>query len=451
MPSFRINPDKYYGFPSDLSIVPYKGKYLVIAPRAARWIVLENHNQINVLEFLMKGHTIKEALDNPELKGEDISVVITQVEARRLCDNASRSITEDKRSLHIYLTNKCNLSCPHCYMFSGKQNDNELSTEEIIGLITDYATVAAGNRITISGGEPTIHNDFDKIVKTASGLGLEINLLTNGSLLSESRINFLSKFISSIQISIDGFSEESDAIIRGAGHFEKALHVVDRFVNQGIETSVAITPTLEMLRKHHNEYAEFARVLAMKYLGKAFKVKFAEGLSPGRNVNPTKDSNKEYETIVNRINKKLYGNDFDLIQFVETMRNDVIVDNCMFGVFAVASNGDVYFCPEIGSLPKIANIRTSSFQDIFEQSLAAEKATSISNLNPCNQCDICNICGGGCRIKEFPELTKRKTFSDIDFGSIPQRKCSVAIKNKFYDLMVRSNEYLFVPLTVDKQ
>lgn len=451
MPSYTINPEKYYRLPSDLSIVPYKGKFLVIAPRAARWIVLENHNQINVLKFLMKGYSIKETLENPNLNREDIRIVITQVEARRLCDNASRSITEDKRSLHIYLTNQCNLSCPHCYMFSGKQNNNELSTDEIIGLITDYAKVAAGNRITISGGEPTIHNDFDKIVKTASELGIEINLLTNGSLLSASRINTLSKFISSIQISIDGFSEESDAVIRGAGHFEKALLVVDRFVDQGIETSVAITPTLEMLREHHDEYAEFARSLAMKYLGKSFKVKFAEGLSAGRNVNPTKESNKEYETIVNGINKKLYGNDFDLIPFVETMRNDVIVDNCMFGVFAVASNGDVYFCPEIGSLPKIANIRTSSFQDIFEQSLAAQKAVAISNLSPCNQCDIRYICGGGCRIKEFPELTKRKTFRDIDFGSIPQRKCSVAIKEKFYDLMVRSNEFLFVPLTVDKQ
>ena len=38
---------------------------------------------------------------------------------------------KDEVSLHLYLTNACNLRCPHCYMNAGKTGDNELTYEEI--------------------------------------------------------------------------------------------------------------------------------------------------------------------------------------------------------------------------------------------------------------------------------------------------------------------------------
>ena len=446
MAKYTISENTRYQIPSDIDIIEYNNKYLVVAPRSARWLVLETTKQISVLKYFMEGHSIKDALDNTEFFNEDVSTVVTQIEARRLCGTTSRSITEDKRSLHLYLTNRCNLSCPHCYMFSGHENENELTTAEILNLINDYVKIAAGHRITISGGEPSIHPDFELIVKTAAESGLEVNVLTNGSLMSKKRIETLSKYISSIQISIDGFSEESNAIIRGKGHFDKALSAVDSFVENGIETSIAITPTLDMLKSYQNEYVDFAKKLAMKYAGKNFRVKFAEGLSDGRSVKPTDISNQEYADIVRTINNTIYGEDFELISFVEKMRNNVIVDNCMFGVFAITSNGDVYFCPEIGKLPLIANVRTSSFEDIYIKSRAAENATSISNLHPCSKCCIRNICGGGCRIKEFPDLTNRTSFESINYEEIKPRECNQAVKEKFYNLMIKSNEYLFVPL-----
>ena len=93
-------------------------------------------------------------------------------------------------------------------MLSGKSNENELTTEQITTLIYNYKTIAKGTRLTISGGEPTIRADFLEIVKYASELGLEIKLLTNGALLTKTIIETLSQYISSVQISIDGFSEE---------------------------------------------------------------------------------------------------------------------------------------------------------------------------------------------------------------------------------------------------
>lgn len=187
----------------------------------------------------------------------------------------------------------------------------------------------------------------------------------------------------------------------------------------------------------------------MRYMNKSFQVKFAEGLSRGRNINPSKIQNNEYANLIKEIQKHIYGEDYDLISFVDTMRNNVIMDNCMFGVFAVASDGDVYFCPEIGELSPIANIRTSPFSYIYRQSLKAEKATSIDKLSPCKKCDLRYICGGGCRIKEFPNLAKMTSFNNIDYNNIPSRICNSTIKERYYDLMIRSNEYLYSAIDAD--
>lgn len=446
MSYYEISLNKRYKIPKDIRIIHHNSKVIVIAPLTANWIILESDSQLKVFDFFRAGRSLKEALDNTQLSHEDVNFVVTQLEARRLCEKKVHKTSDDKRGLHLYLTNKCNLSCPHCYMFSGRAKNNELTTKEIINLICDYKKIANGTRLTLSGGEPTIHADFSTIVKTASEMGLEVNVLTNGTSLTAQKIKDLAKYISSVQISIDGFSEESDSIIRGKGHFKQALDAVDAFICCDVETSVAVTPSLDSLRNHIDEYVLFARNLSMKYVHKNFRIKFAEGLSYGREINPTDSENEEYARIIKYLQDQIYGDEYGLIHFVEIMRNNIVMDNCMFGVFAVTSDGDVYFCPEISKLSPIANIRTSDFKEIYRKSKAAEIATSITKLKPCNECALRYICGGGCRITEFPELAARKSFEDINYEDIPPRICDKKIKDKFYDLMIRSNEYLYVPL-----
>lgn len=446
MSKYDINIDKTYSFPSQLSIINYNSYIIVIAPQFANWIVLLSNRQLSVFQYLAGGKTIKEAINNPLFDYNDVNYVVTQIEARRLCTKHVHSSVDGNRNLHLYLTNKCNLLCPHCYMFSGKANENELSTDEVINLLHDYKTIAHGTRLTLSGGEPTVHADFDKIVRIASNLGLEVKLLTNGSLLTAERVEQIADYISSVQISIDGYSEETDKQNRGTGHFSKALNAVDYCINHGIETSIAITASLESLRENPDGFVCFAKEMMAKYEGKPFEVKFAEGLSAGRNIQPSDKSNEEYSAIISSIQKKIHGEQNDLIAFVDTMSRDVILNNCMFGVFSISSIGDVYFCPDLGNLLPVANIRTTPFAEIWEKSQKAENATDIQKLQPCNKCELKYICGGGCRTKEFPELVRRSSFEDINYKEIPPRNCTNSVKERFYKLMVESNEYLYTSL-----
>lgn len=277
-------------------------------------------------------------------------------------------------------------------------------------------------------------------------MGLEIKLLTNGTLMTPERIENIAKFLNSVQISVDGYSEDSNASIRGVGHFRKALDAVDIFLSYGIETSIAVTPSWDLLEKNPAGYIEFAKDLIRKYEGKPFEVKFSEGLSVGRTINPTDKFNEEYSTRIKEIQKGVFGELYELATFVEKMSSNTIFDNCMFGGLSVSSVGDVYLCPEIGSLSPIANIRTHSFEEIWSRSNVAEKSTSIVMLSPCNKCELMFICGGGCRLKEFPDLANRTSYSGLNYAQIPPRVCSPSIKEKFYKMMIESNEYLYSPI-----
>lgn len=442
MATLDIDIEKIYNFAEDIKVVEFDNKYIIINPNSANWIVLNTIEQLSILNFLKCNHSIRE-LFSLSFSQDDINVVVTQLEARNFCNNNGRNSFKHQQNLHLYLTNKCNLHCPHCYMNSGMGGRQELTTNEVLDLFKNYRIVANGERVTISGGEPTARTDFRQIIEGASKLGLTINLLTNGSLLSSNQIKFLSRFISSVQISIDGFSEETNAVVRGHGNFQKALETVDAFVKNNVDTSIAMTPSYEILKRHIDDYALFAQKIIHKYSKYHFRVKFTEKLSPGRNLSPTKKENEEYSHWVRHILENVYGYDYDLVQFIQVMNNDILTENCMFGKMVVASTGDVYLCPEIGKLHSVANIKKEPFSRIYDLLMVAEKATSVDKLQPCNECELRYICGGGCRIEEFSGIAELKSFDSIQNKSVLQRTCDSKVKDRFYDLMVRSNEYLY--------
>ena len=442
MLKYHIKPEKTYVFPAEVSVVHYLDSILVIAPDTANWIVLNNDKCLEILESFRQGKTVKEISSEFRDNLSDVKTVVTQLEAKKFCTKVVSKVTDAPRSLHLYMTNRCNLHCPHCYMFSGAKEDKELSTNEIVRLFHDYK-IFGGKNVTLSGGEPTLRDDFDTLVREAYDVGLKVRVLTNGSLLTAARVAAVTPYLDSIQISIDGFSEESNSIIRGTGHFDKAMNAVTSFVNGGVNTSVAITPSLDLLRTHLNEYSLFAENLVRKIPNKNFVVKFSENLLKGRDICPSEQGNDEYYRLIKALRRNLNGSKFEIMSFVHSLNGNTIMDNCMFGVFAVSSNGDVFLCARTNDLKPVANIRKQSFSEIIRLSDMAVKASLIMNLRPCNTCELRYICGGGCRIDEFRSLVCRASFDNIDYDAIPPRQCRQEYKNTFYRLMIESNPYLY--------
>jgi MoaA/NifB/PqqE/SkfB family radical SAM enzyme len=94
--------------------------------------------------------------------------------------------TKKIRPIHIQLnpTNVCNLDCPFCSCANRKKTE-QLSYEYIMEIMKKAKDVGCESITITGGGEPTTHPDIEKIIQDTNKLGIEIGLVTNGTLLEK--------------------------------------------------------------------------------------------------------------------------------------------------------------------------------------------------------------------------------------------------------------------------
>ena len=114
------------------------------------------------------------------------------------------------RKLYIEPTTKCNLNCKMCFRHTWFD-------EPICDLsLDDYRHVLATmpksvETIFFGGmGEPLFHKDIMEMIRLAAETGAEVELLTNGTLLTEEMIHgILNAGLSRLWISIDDLETDS--------------------------------------------------------------------------------------------------------------------------------------------------------------------------------------------------------------------------------------------------
>lgn len=425
-----------YNFPSDIIAKSYCGYLLLISPSNGNWIVLKNQKQVDITKDFANKMSIREVYEKYKEEKQNIEEVIRELDGKHFCEKMEAE--ESSFTLRIYLTNNCNLRCTHCFMYADYCLKDELTYDEIINIL--YLSKNANcEKVIFTGGEVVLKKRFIDILKYAKKLGLYVQVLTNGVLWNHKMIRETSCYIDEIQISIDGFDEETNAAIRGKGVFDLAMKTVRGFIEERKSfVSVVITPTYDFIEKYEEKYVNFGQKMIEEFGTERFIVIFGKELLNGRNIKANDDKNNMMTTIVNKIYEKIYPN-AELTTFVINHKNNRIYMNCGYGGLTINSNGDFYFCGRINEVKCYGNIRKIKFEDILKLRKKVREKTYVHNIIPCKDCEIRLICGGGCRVSNIPEITN----SDFNDNKIFYRKCNEEIKNKFYKLMIEANEYLY--------
>lgn len=85
----------------------------------------------------------------------------------------------------IEVTDACNLKCRACY----KRHGSTFKTLEQVQQDLDVGTkLRSVHTVTISGGEPTLHPELDRIIELIKQRHVHVFLLTNGVLLDRERL-----------------------------------------------------------------------------------------------------------------------------------------------------------------------------------------------------------------------------------------------------------------------
>ena len=128
----------------------------------------------------------------------------------------------------LELTNRCNLSCHHCF------DERHAGTGDlplpIIQKVLEEGHSCGIDHIGFTGGEPTIHPQFPEILKLVSQAGYTFGFVTNG--LNFSKIfPLLLRYRQTLQgltFSLDGAREGTHDRLRGRGSFRQVMRAASR-------------------------------------------------------------------------------------------------------------------------------------------------------------------------------------------------------------------------------
>ncbi len=442
MPRVALNANKIYSLPEKIFIKTVFKKILVISPETANWLVLNNETQKKIYEHLSNGFNIAEVIKKFPWNREDILAVLKEIEAKNF--ESLEVNYPAKKGMYIYLTNRCNERCRHCYMYAGEKIENELSTDEVKNLLRSFAE-NQGQLVTFTGGEATTREDLSEILQCAKNEKLTTCLLTNGILLNRNFVERLKNYVDEIQISLDGYDSQSYFAVRQVDAFDQVLSAIDNAVKANIRTTVAVTPLQETLIGHTDDYIKFINDLREKYADKIFFVKLNTELLDGRDVKPTNSSNDIYRNEIRKILSEI--SPFSSEEgFAIDHRNNTGFNNCGYGGLTISANGDVYGCNLINLCALQGNIRDDKFDDILQRMNKIIAFSNIDNLYPCCECELKLLCGGGCRIKNFSRLVNLN-WKDLtpEKTCIRERtiECTTKDKEKIYRMMILSNRLFY--------
>lgn len=126
------------------------------------------------------------------------------------------------------------MRCKHCS--SGYGDIGEDLTFDNIIKVSKWAQQTGIEQIVLTGGEIYICNNITQILKNIRKLySGNITLLTNGTLISESDIANICKYVTTVEFSLDGYDEESVSKIRGKNVFSKVISNIQKLQQVGFK------------------------------------------------------------------------------------------------------------------------------------------------------------------------------------------------------------------------
>lgn len=89
----------------------------------------------------------------------------------------TESIAEPTNTLQLFITDRCNLRCEGCF-YNKRLGKIDMSFEEYVANVDRYRSHI--NKVTLLGGEPTIHPGLEDMLKFNRDEGLKTTIYTNG-------------------------------------------------------------------------------------------------------------------------------------------------------------------------------------------------------------------------------------------------------------------------------
>ena len=313
----------------------------------------------------------------------------------------------------INLTRRCNLACAHCYMDAEKRlsaASDELSTTEVETLLEEIASRSPETMVVLTGGEPLLRRDLERLVRRGRRLGLAMVVGTNGVLLDRPRSESLKAAgVMGIGISLDSLDPATHDDFRGCpGAWQKSLSAMDNCRALGLPFQVHFSVT-ERNADEIESVIDFSAAAGAHVLNVFFLV------CTGRGESVTDISPPRYERTLNRLLESQEKHPGLLVRArcaphfkrIAHQRNPKSSmtraegyegGGCIAGTHycRITPEGGVTACPYVACAE--GNIRERGFWSVWDEAPAFQALRAPRLSGKCGRCEFRKLCGG-CRAR----------------------------------------------------
>lgn len=309
-------------------------------------------------------------------------------------------------NVSLELTLQCNIRCSHCYNFdrdtAGPVPGAQLSLEEIRPLLDELRGLGT-LFLSLTGGEALVHPRFWDVMDEAAARAFAVQLLSNGTLLSDDLCDRLATYPNfwGASISVYGARPEThDGITGVRGSFRRTMEGSRRLAERGIGVGLKF-----ILMK-----ANAGEISGMMELADRSGLPYSiDPIITGR-YDGTQGSLRtrvDHETI-----EALYRG--PLRPFLKAGKSDPADDEfkctCARGNAAVSATGDVYPCI---ATPLVAgNIRKERFTTIWRESPVFQwiRGLTLADFKSCAPCAL----KAWCHRSPGPAVVLHGDFTGVD-------------------------------------
>ena len=311
-------------------------------------------------------------------------------------------------TVHLSLTEACNLDCPACYVL--KSEEPPLNTSQVEQLINELAEMKVF-QLAIGGGEPFLRKDLGHLVRYARQRGLVPNATTNGTLLSRERLAEIKGFVGQIQLSLNGYDAESHEAHRTPGSFEKTLAAMRLLREMGMAfgVNILVTRGSDFSRTARLAIEQGARqVNALRPKPAAKDTEWFHRYSPL--PEEFTKLRRELDRLALEYPEVRFTVDAALVFLMGDLTSDELQAHAIYGCdagvrsIAVRANGQVYPCSQFSEGEFCAgNVTEAGLGSIWREAAVLWRFREMTPKlrGRCSSCSVRDYCKGCRRIAHF--------------------------------------------------
>lgn len=302
------------------------------------------------------------------------------------------------------LTQKCNHDCLYCYNVWKKDKSfpgGELSTEQLKELFLKLKDETKLDLISFSGGEPLLRNDVPELIDFLSQNEIGSNLITNGTLLTDTVASAcVENGVSLVEVSLLSSDRRVHKDLTQRDSLDDVLAGMTSVKNAGGKLIAGIVGTSKNI-DDVKETAELA--IAVGCDGIMFN-RFNPG-GEGLKHMDLLPSKEQLESALEQLND--LSGEYNLPVSCSVPIQPCVIDVSQYenlshgfcpsgnkrAYYTVGSSGDMRVCNHSPSL--LGNLLEKSFSEILENGFVEEFKTALPSH--CKSCEKAHVCWGGCK------------------------------------------------------